>query len=258
MARNPKRMALYEVIAKSRQKNRPVSRSGPAESEGFAKNRAIQPDVVEGSGQGDQSASTWPPRPVVSSVAGRLLFSISYPVACVLLLALILIAAVAFRFGQIYSERQRRLPAPEAVSSTNAGAGTEVTSAGNRQITDDRSETGPEKADETSDTDKGGVLKPVGDHVIVIATISASRDSGALVPVKEYFERNGIASEIQKRGTYYFLVTKDRYRSPQRAGSEGFYALKRIKETGANYKAPTGYETFGSKPFQDAYAMKIR
>ncbi|MEJ5259515.1 MAG: hypothetical protein WHS88_04915 [Anaerohalosphaeraceae bacterium] len=93
------------------------------------------------------------------------------------------------------------------------------------------------------------------DHVIVIATY-ANRDH--LVPVQAHFENNGIKTEIMRRGSYYLLVTKDRFDSPLKAGTDGQQMLNKIKSIGAQYKAPDGFESFGRTPFQDAYGMKVK
>lgn len=98
----------------------------------------------------------------------------------------------------------------------------------------------------------GDVLR---DHVLVIATYTRSED---LEPVRDYFGLNGAETEILKRGSYYYLVTKARYPNPRKAGSEGAVALDKIKQIGAKYKAPKGFERFDNTPFQDAYGMKIR
>jgi len=100
--------------------------------------------------------------------------------------------------------------------------------------------------------------KPTGpekDHIIVIATY-ANREH--LVPVQTYFEANGIQTEIMRRGSYYLLVTKDRFESPLKSGTDGQQMLNKIKSIGAQYKAPDGFESFGRTPFQDAYGMKVK
>ena len=94
-----------------------------------------------------------------------------------------------------------------------------------------------------------------GDHVIVIATY-VKREQ--LIPVQDYFRSNGIATEIMRRGSYYLLVTRDRFESPRRTGSDGYRMLQKIRSVGAGYKAPGGYESFGRTPFQDAYGMKVK
>lgn len=95
----------------------------------------------------------------------------------------------------------------------------------------------------------------IRDHVLVIATYMRSED---LEPVRDYFGQNGTETEILKRGSYYYLVTKARYPNPRKPTSEGAVALDRIKQLGAKYKAPKGFERFDNTPFQDAYGMKIK
>lgn len=100
--------------------------------------------------------------------------------------------------------------------------------------------------------------KPAGpekDHIIVIATYT-NREH--LIPVQAYFEANGIKTEIMRRGSYYLLVTKDRFESPLRSGTDGQQMLNKIKSVGAQYKPPEGFESFGRTPFQDAYGMKVK
>lgn len=98
--------------------------------------------------------------------------------------------------------------------------------------------------------------KPVltGSNVIVIVAYTKQAD---LAPVKEYFGKNGIETEVITRGSYFLLITKDRFESTA-SGSDGYKMVQKIKQIGAAYKAPEGSERFGSKPFQDAYGMKIK
>jgi len=78
-----------------------------------------------------------------------------------------------------------------------------------------------------------------------------------LEPVKQYFASFGIETEIRQVGSWYYLVTKDKYENPERPGTEGYVAKERIIKLGANYKAPPGYESFGTQPFHDAYGMRF-
>jgi hypothetical protein len=93
------------------------------------------------------------------------------------------------------------------------------------------------------------------DHVIVIATYTKREH---LLPAQTYFDSNGIKTEILRRGSYYLLVTGQRFDSPLKAGSDGQQMLTKIQAVGAKYKAPDGYENFGRTPFQDAYGMKVK
>jgi hypothetical protein len=100
------------------------------------------------------------------------------------------------------------------------------------------------------------MVEPMGDHVIVITSHDLSSH---LEPVKQYFAGFGIATEIIKKGSRWLLVTQERFDSPEKAGSDGFEMKKKIISIGANYKpsAGSGFEPFGTKPFQDAYGMKL-
>ena len=93
-------------------------------------------------------------------------------------------------------------------------------------------------------------------HVIIIASYNVAKD---LEPVQKHFAQKGIETEIKKpkASIFYMLVTKNRYESPSKKGSDGYYALEKIKKAGAEYKAPKGYEPFGVTPFQDAYGLNI-
>ncbi len=99
------------------------------------------------------------------------------------------------------------------------------------------------------------MAEPMGDNVIVIQTCEVSAH---LEPVKQYFASYGIATEIIQKGSWYLLITKDRYDNPEKSGTDGFEAKEQIKKLGAGYKAPPGYVSFGAKPFQDAYGMRIK
>jgi len=94
-----------------------------------------------------------------------------------------------------------------------------------------------------------------GDNAIVITTYTKKDD---LVPVVEYFKANGIATEIIQEGSYYYVVSQSRFDTVNTPGSEGYKLKQKIKQVGANYKAPAGFERFASKPFQDVYGKKLR
>jgi hypothetical protein len=93
-----------------------------------------------------------------------------------------------------------------------------------------------------------------GSNRIVIQTVQNSED---LEPVQKFFAQNGIETEIRQIGNWYYLVTKEKYDNPDKAGTEGFAAKQRIIELGARYQSPPGYGTFGTKPFSDAYGMRL-
>ncbi len=103
------------------------------------------------------------------------------------------------------------------------------------------------------------LVEPMGDNVIVIKSYDVPSH---LEPVKAYFAQYGIATEIIKsdQNRSYLLVTQNRYDSINKAGSDGYEMKKKIMSVGANYKPPegSGFESFGPKPFQDVYGMKIK
>jgi hypothetical protein len=71
----------------------------------------------------------------------------------------------------------------------------------------------------------------------------------------KYFNEKGIETQIQERKNGYFLVTKkETYNNPNRTGSDGYMSIQRIKEIGAEYKAPKGFEQF---TFNDPYGEVV-
>ncbi|MBN1456240.1 MAG: hypothetical protein JW912_00125 [Sedimentisphaerales bacterium] len=157
------------------------------------------------------------------------------------MLAVVLVGLLVIKFYQHYFESAADQPDAQVVNNRADPAG------GFQPM--------PEQGGlDTKKGDQEVMSRPAGDHVIVIMTYRLRKD---LEPVKDYFADNGIATNIEKQGDYYCLLTAERFKSPKQRGSDGFYALEKIKKIGANYKAPSGYETFGAEPFQDAYGMKI-
>jgi hypothetical protein len=100
------------------------------------------------------------------------------------------------------------------------------------------------------------MVEPMGDHVVVIASYGLSSH---LEPVKQYFAGFGIATEIIKKDSHYLLITQERFDNPDKTGTNGFEMKKKIMSIGAKYKPSDGsrFESFGTKPFQDAYGMKV-
>lgn len=96
----------------------------------------------------------------------------------------------------------------------------------------------------------------MGDNAIVVVTYQVLTD---LEPVKAYFAENGIQLEIIKKGIWYYLITQTRYSAEDfKSGGKLEKDLDLIKKVGAGYKSPGDFESFGSRPFQDAYAKKIK
>ena len=242
MTRKPDRMALYEVIKKGHKRLTIGRKPGKTRIAAHAKAGPDdeQPAEITPHSQ-PQPGGPWDAMRR-SAVSNKRILELSYPVVVVLVLACILAVLGAFRLGQIYGEKTRN---EEIIPKTPAPSFKEI-----RDEKENIAKTSP-----PAPVEKTSVAKPKGDHIIIIATYSQKRD---LEPVQKYYKQNGVEAEIQNRGGYYFLITKNRYASTVRIGSDGFYALDKIKQIGAGDRAPTGYETFGSRPFQDAYGRKIR
>ena len=237
MVRSRKKMSLYEVIRGTQIKPDADKTSG-------------QPQQVEA--EKDKSGAVpragWPRRPrIVQLNAGRVEFSLPYQIAIAILLVIILVVLLVYRLGQA-SEKATTHLATKTVNSARHDA--ELTIAEQGQTTD--------VAEISAPPEPGSVVEAVpafsGNNRIVITQYPRRTD---LVPVQKYFAQKGIETEIVKVDEVYFLRTVDKYENPGRFGTNGYYALQRIIECGAEYKAPQGYETFGAKPFQDAYGRRF-
>jgi len=248
MARNRKKKALYEVIGEALPKPRSGRTLEQLHPEKADKDEQIAPKSAI---QMHRRAAGWLNRPrVVQFNAGRIEISIPYQLAIAVLLGLVLLVLVVFRLGQItYLSSQKvtgssaKVPesAQKAVPKVTVGAPQRVAPA-------------EEKTPVSQFTQKVESVKPKGNNRIVIQTYQLRAD---LEPVKQYFARFGIETEIIKIGGWYHLVTEDKYENPEKSGTDGYLAKQKIIELGAKYKAPQGYETFGSKPFRDAYGKRF-
>jgi len=241
--RNRKKMALYEAIGKTRHKpryNETLEQLHPDMTD-EDKPTTVKSDIVI-----PERTARWPRRPrIVQFNAGRIELSIPYQLAVTLLLGIILLVLVAFRIGQNVSSRNSAKSVPEAVpqNTAPAGIGTLLIPADDLKTTS-----------VLTTTEETEQAKQKGNNRIVIQTYQLKAH---LEPVKNYFAQFGIQTEIRKIDNWYYLVTKDKYENPKKPGTDGYLAKQKIIEFGAQYKASQGYETFGSKPFYDAYGKKF-
>ena len=247
MTRNPRQKALYEVIKSSQKTPRikgisPGSsvsdNSGSSEPIRTPATQETKVDVSRIQGMGHQPASNFGYKRVLL---------IPYRVAVVIAIVFILSVFVAFKLGRLTD----RKPVTTKAQETNVGGGENVELPG--PIVE---ETARSTETETDTASVPRRMPPVytGDNVIVIATYRSRND---LEPVQEYFARNGIETEIWLRNNYFYLVTKDRFESTERRGADGYLVKERIKKIGADYEAPSGYESFRPNLFQDVYGMKV-
>jgi len=241
MARNRRKKALYEVIGRGR--------SDLSYRAGL---EPLHPGIAE-KGRAGVSKSrrllAWPKGPkIVQLVAGRVEISMPYQLAIAVLLGIILLALVVFRLGQ------SRGSGPGSLAVVSKAAQQEVAVSGQERAAS--------AADTPVRTAGAAAVKrqeqpPVeskGRNRIVIQTYAIAAH---LQPVKQYFADKGIETEIRNIGGTYYLVTAEKFENPQKKGTNGYLARRRIIELGAGYKAPPGYETFGTQPFNDAYGMRF-
>lgn len=237
MARKNKKMALYEVFSKSISNSRhskDLEKLHPSET-----SKTGQPET-----DGSQRISAKSVLPVQKNRMfqinrGRVEISIPYQLAVAILLGFLLLALIAYRFGQHQAIRGLALPV-EASSEQN---GSEASAA---QVADISS-----AAAVSFGAEQMVVTEAAGTNRIVIQTW---RDENQLRPVQAFFEGHGIETEIRKVGQTFYLVTKDKYDNPQRPGTDGYKARQRIVELGTGYVPPPG---FGSFDFRSAYGMKF-
>jgi len=242
MARNRKRKSLYEVMSRTRHKSRYGKTLERLRQE---KPDKTEPTTAKADTAMPQETAQWWRRPkLIQFNAGRIEIIIPYQLAIALLLGLILLILIAFRLGQI-GQKAANSPAKMQKTSQINSAGRDTANTMQTLTSSEKILLGAEKVEPA---------KPTGNNRIVIQTY---RLRTHLEPVKQYFAQLGIETEIRRMGDTYYLVTINKYENPNRPGTDGYRARQVIVEVGAKYQAPPGYETFGPKPFHDAYGMKF-
>lgn len=248
MAKSPGKIALYELINKARFKSAQQKALSTAEAKEqlapgvqAAEARTGSEPTAEKSVKVSVAWST-KPKPL-RVYPDRIELCFSWQVAAIAILAFVAVLLVFFRLGQIYSARKaevkKSIPAVVSVQKVMPQSVP--------------MQTRPLPAGEQT---RPKVVEPMGDNVIVITSYPLSSH---LEPVKQYYAQFGIATEIIKKGSRYLLVTQNRFNNIAKPGDDGYEMRKKIISIGANYKPPTGsgFESFGTKPFQDAYGMKL-
>ncbi len=240
MIHNTKKKALYEVMGRAGSKPgyeqlHPNGAAGQASSP--------QPGQAQG-------VVRWTSKPsVVQLNVGRIEFSIPYQVGIAVLLGVLLAAVVLFRLGERVGSREVATKAPAAAKPVVDKLMSP------KPVTQDTPAVKQPTAQDTSAASVAANQPPsTGKNRIVIKVYQVRSH---LEPAKEYFDKLGVATEIIEKNSWYYLVTKNKYDNPGKTGTDGYLARQKIVELGAGYKAPVGFETFGPKPFSDAFGMRF-
>ena len=247
MARN-RRKPLYEVIGKT------FAKSGygkTLEQPHPEKSGKDKPTAARSAIRVSERPAQWPRRPkIVQFNADRIEISMPYQIAIALLLGVVLLVLIVFRLGQITYLSSQKTADSAAKMPKNQQTEAE-------QVVSEASQTPvptEEIAPVSAFVENIEPAEPKGNNRIVIQTYQLRTH---LEPVKQYFAEKGVETEIRRIGGIYYLVTEKRYENPERQGTDGYIAKQEIIKLGAKYKAPQGYETFGSRPFHDAYGMRF-
>jgi GNAT superfamily N-acetyltransferase len=203
------------------------------------------------------------PKPVQYN-DGRIEVSVRWPVAVGVGLLLFVVLLVVYRLGHLGGraefaaplDSESARPVPQQSAAADRAAQTGVSG-----------ETG-------NDAAASQTAGSTGDHVIVLAH-HATRTQ--LVPVQEHFRRHGVGTAIiaferlrqyfgdrglstgaAPGGDGFMLITDRGYENPVKPGTDGYAVRQKIKEIGAQYEAPEGYESFAPNRFADAYGMKLQ
>jgi hypothetical protein len=245
MVHNMKKKALYEVMGRAVSKPgyEQLHPNGSA-GENPSTDAETSPNVVRWVRKSDLAQFN----------AGRIEFSIPYQVGIAIVLGMLLAAVVLFRLGQRLGSRDIPVNTPVAAKPV-VNKPAESRPVTPKPITQDTSVV---KQPTVQDTPAPAVVAnqpaSTGKNRIVLKIYQVRSH---LEPAKEYFDKMGVTTEIIEKGSWYYLVTKNKYDNPEKAGTDGYLARQKIVELGAGYKAPVGFETFGPKPFSDAFGMRF-
>jgi len=245
MVRKRRKKSLYEVIGQTWPKSRRDETLEQPHPE--RRGEKAEPAAAESTTPVPERCVRWPKRPrIVQLNADRIEISIPYQLAIAILLGIILLVLIVFRLGQ--SSQKESGSTSEIPKNTRKPVPAATVGIPQMSVQAERKTPTPASAKKVEP------VNPKGNNRIVIQTYQRRAH---LEPVKQYFARFGIETEIKKMDGWYYLVTRDKYENPEKPGTDGYIAKQKIIERGSKYKAPPGYETFGTKPFHDAYGMRF-
>ena len=221
--RKTNKKALYEVI------NRASIKTNYEQ---------LHPQGTASASTGDVSGTQifrWLRKPrFVQINAGRIEFSMPPQVGIAVLLGIVLVIVVTFRVGQWLGARQ----AGPVITTGRQNAAQQFNKPAEPAVK-------PAPAKQTVSTGKNRIV------------IQMYQVRSHLEPVKEYFARLGVETDILEKNNWFYLVTKNKYDNVDKPGTDGYAAKQKIVELGLGYKAPSGFESFGTKPFSGAFGMKF-
>ncbi|MDO8302794.1 MAG: hypothetical protein Q7T18_06110 [Sedimentisphaerales bacterium] len=257
MARNHSgQMALYEAVNKERFKaaqKKELSRLVPDEAGKTEPAPRTQPVTIppQQAKTAEVKQAVWTKKPkMFEFVHGRVEAFIPYPIAVTIVMAFLLLLVGSFRTGQWLSKHQ--VGETAFSQKTEQSSETVVNLADTAKVAKEMARSAVAKRSITpAQTTTTG-----SEYVIVLAELKNAASARDMEPAKQYFDENGIATEIKNVRGSYFLVTTEKYDGFSK-GTSGYDVVEKVKQIGAKYKAPAGYGGFGSKPFSDAYGRKM-
>ena len=257
MARNHAgQMALYEAVNKERFKaaqKKELSRLTTDQAEKIESAPHVQPVMIlpQQPKNADAKQTVWTKKPKVFGFnGGRIELFLPYPIAITVVMGLVLLLVGAFRLGQWAGKSNTdEFGAKNTDTATVTLDTAKVAKEMVRSVVAKHAAVTPSQAT-AAESAKGG------DYAVVLTELKNAATARDLEPAKQYFNEQGILTEIKNVRGSYFLLTTEKYDGFSR-GTPGYDAIEKIKRVGAKYKAPSGYGGFGSKPFSDAYGRKM-
>jgi hypothetical protein len=255
MARNHNgQMALYEVLNKERfnaAQKKELARvtQGKAQK---AQPIAILPQQPKNA---DTKQTAWTKKSSMFRLnSGKIEAFMPYPIAVTVVMALALLLVIAFQVGQALGKRstgiakssQATVNLADTAKAAKEMARLAAVPASKRAAVSEglmpAASTTVVAGERTAESSSAGQAK-YAEYVIVLKQLGSSRD---LEPARQFFDERGS----------YFLVTKEKYDSLS-PGTPGYAVCEKIKQIGANYKPPEGYNGFAPHMFNDVYGRKM-
>ena len=199
------------------------------------------------------------PRPVQFN-DGRLEIMVSYWVAVLAGMVVLLTILVAFRLGQ-YSVRPATADTKPAEKPNKIQAPEQGSNPADSELYEMRSDP-VIRSPERPEREPEGVSRPVSNpdnrpgNAIQIMQTQFRKD---LEPLKTFFDNNGIPTEIREINGSFRLFTQQRFeKNPSNVGTPGYELKQKIAEIGAEYRPPAGgYLPFRPEDFADAFGYRL-